>query len=69
MALLVAGVSEGVENGASGAQGETPEYLALPLHAGLWGGGPFTSLATRGKIEIEEKPANLTVQRRVLHST
>lgn len=37
-----------VANDASGAPGETPEYLALPGHAGLCSGRLFASLAARG---------------------
>ncbi|KYN11361.1 hypothetical protein ALC57_16490, partial [Trachymyrmex cornetzi] len=44
----------------SGVPGETPEYLALPTHAGLCVGGHNRSLVTRGTCM--DKFQNLNIQ-------
>ena len=50
-------------NDASGEPGETPEYLALPTHAGLCVGGPIGSLATRGiSMDVANLINNLSVE-------
>ncbi|XP_067207886.1 uncharacterized protein [Linepithema humile] len=48
-----------VANDASGEPGETPEYPALPTHAGLCVGGPCSSLATRGTTMDSELKSNV----------